>query len=347
MKAWGLLLLMIIAAGAFLAFGPFERPPMEVVQRGYRGLGMEQVVNPRTVELQLARNQVPEPQPVVEPVGTPAREIYSNVQVLGDLDADEFNRLMVAITEWVSPEQGCSYCHAEGEDLSSDSLYTKVVSRRMLQMTQHINANWKTHVGDTGVTCYTCHRGRNVPENIWYIEPGRPHAQGALGDLAGQNGPGTSVGLSSLPSDPFTPFLADDAGIRVVSQSALPEGNRTSIKQTEWTYGLMMHMSTSLGVNCTYCHNSRSFMSWDQSNPARASAWYGIRMTRQLNTDYLIPLGIQYPHVRLGPLGDAPKTNCATCHQGVFKPLYGVGMLKDYPELGVAPQPAAGTARTQ
>ena len=27
------------------------------------------------------------------------------------------------------------------------------------------------------------------------------------------------------------------------------------IKQTEQTYGLMMHMSQALGVNCTYCHN--------------------------------------------------------------------------------------------
>ena len=32
-------------------------------------------------------------------------------------------------------------------------------------------------------------------------------------------------------------------------------------------------------------------------------------------------------------LGDVAKVNCATCHQGVFKPLYGVSMAKDYPEL--------------
>ena len=27
------------------------------------------------------------------------------------------------------------------------------------------------------------------------------------------------------------------------------------------------------------------------------------------------------------------KVNCATCHQGVYKPLYGAAMAKDYPEL--------------
>jgi outer membrane protein OmpA-like peptidoglycan-associated protein len=39
-------------------------------------------------------------------------------------------------------------------------------------------------------------------------------------------------------------------------------------------------------------------------------------------------------------LGDAPKANCGTCHQGVYKPLFGANMLKDYPELGVAAKAA-------
>ena len=54
----------------------------------------------------------------------------------------------------------------------------------------------------------------------------------------------------------------------------------------------MMHMSQSLGVNCTYCHNTRSFASWDASTPQRATAWYGIRMVRDLNNDYLDPLAV-------------------------------------------------------
>ena len=74
---------------------------------------------------------------------------------------------MAAMTEWVAPEEGCNYCHV-AENLASDDIYTKVVSRRMLQMTQHINANWNDHVGETGVTCYTCHRGNNVPAEIWF-----------------------------------------------------------------------------------------------------------------------------------------------------------------------------------
>jgi len=103
--------------------------------------------------------------------------------------------------------------------------------------------------------------------------------------------------------------------------------------QGEWTYALMMHMSKSLGVNCTFCHNSRAFAEWEQSPPARATAWHGIRMVREVNNEFIVPLTPIQPANRLGPTGDIGKVNCATCHQGVGKPLYGQSMLKSHPEL--------------
>ena len=57
----------------------------------------------------------------------------------------------------------------------------------------------------------------------------------------------------------------------------------------------MMHMSESLGVNCTFCHNTRSFTAWDQSTPQRATAWYGIKMVSDLNRNFLVPLGPRVP----------------------------------------------------
>jgi photosynthetic reaction center cytochrome c subunit len=80
--------------------------------------------------------------------------------------------------------------------------------------------------------------------------------------------------------------------------------NRASLKQTEHTYSLMVHMSESLGVNCTYCHNTRDFQSWEQSRPQRVTAWYGIRMARDLNNDYMGGLTDKFPAERLGPKGD-------------------------------------------
>ncbi|MBU2409121.1 MAG: photosynthetic reaction center cytochrome c subunit, partial [Gammaproteobacteria bacterium] len=310
-----------------------ERPPVDSVQRGFRGTGMEQVYNPRTVQAQAPQNALPPDTPPASDAGPKAGQVFQNVRVLNDLSVGEFTRLMVSMTAWVSPAQGCTYCHA-GNNMASDDLYTKVVARRMLQMTQHINADWKTHVADTGVTCYTCHRGQPVPANVWTQAPTQPQRSDTLGNKAGQNMPAASVAMASLPYDPFTPFLSQASNIRVIGTTALPTGNRQSTKQTEWTYGLMMHMSESLGVNCTYCHNTRSFGDWETSSPPRGTAWYGIRMARDLNAQYLDPLASVFPATRLGSQGDAPKVNCATCHQGAYKPLYGASMLSNHPELG-------------
>ena len=309
-----------------------ERPPVDAVQRGYRGLGMVEMYNPRANAGQLAANQLPEMIPAAAGGGPLATSVYKNVQVLNDLDVGQFTRAMVAMTNWVAPKEGCAYCH-QGADFASDALYTKVVARRMLQMTRHINNDWKSHVANTGVTCYTCHRGQPVPANVWFKDPGPAHAGGAAGGSAGQNIAARSVGLTSLPYDPLSMFIDQGNAIRVVSDTALPAGNHHSIKQTEGTYGLMIHMSNALGVNCTYCHNSRSFFSWDNSTPQRATAWHGIRMARELNTAYLNPLNAAFPANRKGALGDAPKVNCATCHNGAYKPLLGASMVKDYPEF--------------
>ena len=324
-----------------------EAPPVTTVQRGYRGTAMVEVYHPASVEKELAKNQPPQITPTASPDGPKAGQVYQNVKVLGDLSVGQFAGLMVDMTNWVSPEQGCTYCHV-GANFADDSLYTKQVARRMVQMTQHINNDWKGHVQNTGVTCYTCHRGNNVPANIWYKSTYREDAPGMLGNKAGQNSPASQIGYASLPNDPFTTYLQGGEEIRVISTSALPTGPGPSIKQTESTYGFMMHMSQSLGVNCTYCHNSRSFGSWELSTPQRAIAYYGIRMARELNNDYLISLNGVFPENRLGPTGDVPKLNCATCHQGAYKPLYGADILHGYPGLtgGVKAIVASGSSPT-
>ena len=310
-----------------------ERPPMESVQRGYRGDGQEQIINPRTFAALAAANQVPQALPQA-PGGEPkASTTFKNVQVLGDLSVAQLTRLMVSMTTWVAPSEGCAYCHKAGEDLSSDALYTKVVARRMLQMTRQINGHWQDHVGATGVTCYTCHRGNSVPQNIWFANPLSEDKVRYAGRRNQQNAPSSSVGFTALPFDPFTPYLENAGEVRVEATQPLPNGSGTTIMHTEWTYALMMHFSKALGVNCTYCHNTRQFASWELSSPPRATAWYGIRMVRTLNHDYLASIDNVLPPERHGPLGDGPKINCTTCHQGAYKPLYGASMLKDFPEL--------------
>ena len=331
-QAFALVGVCVAALLTVVVFISFERPPVQTIQRGFRGVAMEQNYNPRLLANYVAENQAPASLPSVGNAGPKAGAVYKNVQVLQDLSVGQFTRLMVSITNWVSPVQGCAYCHNTA-NMAEDNLYTKIVSRRMIQMVQHINADWKPHVAETGVTCYTCHRGQPVPNNIWFNNPGPSRFNGMAETNGGMGIATQAINYSSLPYDPFTPFLEKDEDIRVQGDHALPAGNLHSMKQTEWTYALMVHFSQSLGVNCTYCHNSRNFGDWSQSTPQRVTAWHGIRMVRDVNLAYLDPLQNVFPAARLGPTGDSPKVGCATCHQGVYKPLFGVSMAKDFPEL--------------
>ncbi len=323
--------MMAVSLAAVMVLAGCEWPPMDTVQRGYRGNGMELVINPETQERKLAINTPPAPQPAMPAVGPKAGDIYQNVQILGDLSVGQFTRFMAAMTEWVAPEQGCNYCHEAG-NLASDKVYTKNVARVMLAMTQRVNSNWQAHVAETGVTCYTCHRGKNVPEYAWSADPGPDRATGMVGQT-NQNIAAAAVGYSSLPYDPFSTFLSQENDIKVASATALPMGSEKTIKGTEHTYALMMHFSGSLGVNCTYCHNSREFRSWEGSPPTKVTAWHGIRMVRELNNGFIESTASVLPDNRLGPMGDVPKVNCMTCHQGAYKPMYGANMLQHYPSL--------------
>ncbi|MEK8031281.1 photosynthetic reaction center cytochrome PufC [Ideonella sp. DXS29W] len=328
-----------LAAIALAALSGCERPPMDTVQLGYRGTGMTEVYNPRLLALQEGLNAVPEDQPPASPDGPRAKEVFQNVKVLGDQSVGEFTRTMLSMTAWVAPKEGCAYCHNTA-NLADDSLYTKVVARRMLEMTRHINASWKVHVASTGVTCYTCHRGNPVPTQTWFAP--LQNTNHFIGNKAGQNSPATSVGLAALPNDPFSAYLSGSTEIRVEGVTALPSGRGASMQQTEATFGLMTHMSRSLGVNCTFCHNTRQFSGWEESSPQRITAWHGIRMARDVNGNYLDPLAATFPAQRKGPVGDVAKVSCATCHQGAYKPLYGKSMLAGHPEL-IAPAAKASS----
>lgn len=298
--------LAVATCGALAACEPGAK---ETVQVGYRGVAEELNYDHDNLAALRAANVVPAPLP---PAGPAPDAQYQNVQVLTDVSTTEMTRTMVAMSEWVTGDQrNCNYCHV-GSNFATDSLYTKVVARQMLAMVRRINVDWRAHVKSTGVTCYTCHRGQPVPNNVWFL----------------------------TDENQYLRYYLDRSDARVQSYTALPTANnRSSIKQTENTYALMMGMSRALGTNCSFCHNSRSWATWQNAPPYRINALYGARMVRDLNTTTMLPLTSVFPASRHGPLGDVGKIQCATCHQGVYKPLFGEAMVKDYPGLWAAPGP--------
>ncbi len=358
----------LLAAVPALLLGGCEIGTKVVDQQGPNGVAIAQIQHKATMKI--AAETPPPPYELTAEMreGERAGDVYENVQVLGDISVDEFNYMMASITEWVSPADGslenggCNYCH-NPENMASDEVYTKVVARKMLQMTRAINANWTPHFKNNygessegaGVTCWTCHRGNPVPANVWSSAADDPNT--LYGNKRGQNTPLMQTAWSSLPYASFASYFAGDGNVRVIPKTAYPSDHEASIPATEMTYALMMHQSQSLGVNCTFCHNSQNFGKWDDSRAQRVNAWYGPRMIRDINNNYITDLGDVWPANgqgiygnRRGPEGDPLKVNCATCHNGINRPLGGTKMLRDYPALKGAhsmvnmPTPPAGAS---
>jgi photosynthetic reaction center cytochrome c subunit len=332
----------VVVAAFLVAWGqPFATDSM---QTGPRGTGMS---------VPEFKRDLAEADPTIEDYYTEepyvpeggeelAKDIYENVQVLGDLTDDNFNRLMNAMTQWVSPDEGCAYCHGDEGEFASDDYYQKVVARRMIQMTQHINEEWDAHVNavdEVGVNCYTCHRGEPVPSDIWFNIT--PVASNMAGWSAVQNKATSLSQSTSLPSNALEVYLTDpdsevnvhDLESRVAGVPGLTEDVHT-IQKTEMTFSLMNYFSNSLGVNCVFCHSSRAFYDGSEVTPQWSIAQLGRQMVIELNNDFLIPLKDTYPAERLGPIyADAPKAACRTCHKGYQRPMQGLNVTDDWPEL--------------
>ena len=341
----------VLAAGAFVLFVPsWAPPPPSATEVGFP----QQVLFHGGAEERAALNRVPPPLPPAARGGPSATETYKNVQVLTDVSAAEFMRLQEAITQWVSPRQGCSFCHA-GDDWASDAVPAKRAARVMLRMTRHINADWSNHVAGAGVTCYTCHRGQPVPAEIWF--PSSPARQRRM--VAPQDNwhEAADTVRKFFPDAGFAEYFLGDEPI--AAQSSTPEPSRTvaSYVEVKRIYEMMMQMSDGIGANCGYCHNSRNFQSWEESTPYRWTSWHAIRMLRDLNRNYLLPIAGLVPQSRTlgtetrlpvlpareaGPQQGNGLVLCATCHYGVTKPLGGANMVQDYP--GLAPPAATAAA---
>ena len=220
-----------------------------------------------------------------------------------------------------------------------DDDYQTIVAKRMVEMTQNINENWDGHVNankEVGVTCYTCHRGQPVPSEVWYKIT--PVTLATAGWSANQNRATSNSQQTSLPSDALEEYLLNYEIIGVHDLESrvpgIPGQDVPAIQNAERTYALMNYNANSLGVNCTFCHNTRAFYDGSQVTPQWGTASLGIAMVQELNEEYIVPLEEVLPAERLGPVhADVPKAACKTCHKGYQQPLQGTNVIADWPQL--------------
>ncbi|MGE0363008.1 MAG: c-type cytochrome [Vicinamibacterales bacterium] len=92
-----------------------------------------------------------------------------NVRLLKGWDGAQVREEMRRISEALGVK--CDHCHVQG-NFASDEKRPKQTARRMLELTMTLNgASFASHTPAEGesrlgrVTCYTCHRGAEIPKS--------------------------------------------------------------------------------------------------------------------------------------------------------------------------------------
>ncbi len=330
----------IFTAGIWWAIwdGPYDQQSM---QTGPAGTGMHVARFVSDLERQdpTIAEYISFPPVVPTEDSVRAGDVIEGVEpLLADLTVENYERLLAAMRSWTGIP-----------DLLEPGLenYQTVVSRSMIQMTQELNEFWGAKVnqnpdtGNVGVSCYTCHRGEPVPTHSWFKLGDVNMA--AAGWSANQNRATVQSQFTALPSDALEKYLLEDNAINVHDLDARVNDqtrNPATIQDTYRTYSLMNYFSNALGVNCTYCHNTRAFYDPAQHTPQWTIANLGIIMVQEINNDWLVPLTDEFPENRLGPVfGDVAKVACATCHKGYQQPMHRLDMISDWPELASTGEP--------
>ena len=109
-------------------------------------------------------------------VKQPVNDKFKNLQVLPkNITADSLDKIMDGFNASLGVD--CKFCHVKA--LKADTLIfekddkpEKEIARKMMLMTMDINKNYfqfnetVTAAQIQAVTCYTCHRGTQIPDKV-------------------------------------------------------------------------------------------------------------------------------------------------------------------------------------
>ncbi len=293
-----------------------------------------------TVAMQLGQeyiDQYPEPQ---------------NVQVLkGMTTAQVWNYMQYEVSGAMGVS--CQYCH-DINNYAADAYPTKISARLMLLLLRDVNSqyisnlpNWRGNY----VRCATCHNGQAV-------------GMATYSDQAANNVPPITVTLEAL-DETGAPIREDAPQLSLIEASlyyyynylvwnpytgedgsgrgslSLTHDNGRTQDQVTINQNVMNMMNWSMGVGCTYCHNSRNFYAYEAANDLpqfqdnyavnRLKAQRMLLMTTFMAENwnrYVLPSPEQPANVPIENqqyFVNIDDTNyavpgCYTCHQGNIVP---------------------------
>ncbi|HMQ29996.1 MAG TPA: photosynthetic reaction center cytochrome c subunit family protein [Chloroflexaceae bacterium] len=286
-----------------------------------------------------------------------------NVQVLAGLSSAEVWTYMV---QYVSGGLGvgCQYCH-DLNNFAADTYPQKISARNMLYLVSDVNANFIVDLPNwqgNYVQCATCHNNapvnleavseqfvKSVPDIPVVVDPldenGAPITDPAAKpeEIRGQVGLQDAVLWYIYNYQVWRPFDPADPESGRGSLALTLDGGRTQ-DQVTINQNVMNLQAWSLGVGCTFCHNSRNFVGYELNTASNlANPLYGynkLKAQRMMQlTTYLAENWPTYgavPKAEIPPallggaspfsyqtLGDGQLYNvpgCYTCHQGANIP---------------------------
>jgi photosynthetic reaction center cytochrome c subunit len=225
-----------------------------------------------------------------------------NVQILQGMTTTQIWQFMLAYNSG-GLKVDCTYCHninnfaADVDDENPDAEWParKDIARTHLEMVADLNQNWITKLGDVEA-------------------PVMPNRDIPLADIVGKQPSGAQIicatchngeaqpvawpeNLHALPDDYRLPL--DDLNVLLITANY-----DVSLEAVQYNQHTMYHMSESLGVGCTHCHNSRYFPEWI---PTKYYAYTMLQMNQHILENYQDSMNGQEP-------------SCYLCHYNNVRP---------------------------
>jgi hypothetical protein len=105
-----------------------------------------------------------------EPAVPMSEQVFKNVQILKGIPVDEFMDVMGMFSSSLGYD--CASCHSGAirTDRAAFAITTPAITRSRGMMAMMNNINRMYFGGQPRMTCFTCHRGNYIPENIPSLE---------------------------------------------------------------------------------------------------------------------------------------------------------------------------------